>query len=60
MVAAIPYTLGSFMAGANQEPAIPTSHPAFEEAENAVKDRIEKLMGMKGKKRICRKFFISV
>ena len=33
-------------------PAIPTSHPAFEEAENAVKERIEKLMSIKGKESV--------
>ena len=48
----IPYTLGSYMAGEIRNPAIPTSHPAFEEAENAVKERIEKLMGIKGKESV--------
>jgi len=44
----IPYTLGNFLAGEIRTPAIPTSHPAFEEAENTVRNRIEKLMGIKG------------
>ena len=44
----IPYTLGSYMAGEIRNPAIPTTHPAFEEAENAVKERIETLMNIKG------------
>ena len=48
----IPYTLGSYMAGDIRNPAIPTSHPAFEEAENAVKERIEKLMNIKGKESV--------
>lgn len=48
----IPYTLGSYMADEIRNPAIPTSHPAFEEAENAVKERIEKLMSIKGKESV--------
>ncbi len=48
----IPYTLGSYMAGEIRNPAIPTSHAAFEEAENAVKERIEKLMSIKGKESV--------
>lgn len=48
----IPYTLGSYMAAEIRNPAIPTSHPAFEEAENAVKERIEKLMSIKGKETV--------
>lgn len=44
----IPYTLGSYMAGEIRTPAIPTSHPAFDEAEKAVKERIDNLMNIKG------------
>jgi len=44
----IPYTIGNYMSGEIRTPAISTSHPAFEEAENAVRDRIEKLMNVKG------------
>jgi succinate dehydrogenase / fumarate reductase flavoprotein subunit len=44
----IPYTLGSYMADEIRNPAIPTTHPAFEEAENSVKERIENLMNIKG------------
>ena len=44
----IPYTISSFMSTQIRTPAIPTSHPAFEEAENAVRERIEKLMSIKG------------
>ena len=44
----IPYTIGNYMAGEIRTPAISTTHPAFEEAENAVKERIEKLMNVKG------------
>ena len=44
----IPYTLGSFLSSDIRTAAIPTTHPAFEEAENAVAERINKLMGIKG------------
>ncbi len=44
----IPYTISSFMSGEIRNPAIPTSHPAFEEAEKEVRERIEKLMSIKG------------
>jgi succinate dehydrogenase / fumarate reductase flavoprotein subunit len=44
----IPYTLGNYMSGEIRNPVIPTTHPAFEEAENAVRERIEKLMSIKG------------
>lgn len=48
----IPYTLSSYMAGEIRNPAIPTTHPAFDEAENAVRERIEKLMNVKGKESV--------
>jgi len=44
----VPYTISAFMATQIRTPAIPTSHPAFEEAEKAVRERIEKLMTIKG------------
>ena len=44
----IPYTIGNYMSGEIRTPAIPTTHPAFEEAENAVRARIDKLMSVKG------------
>lgn len=44
----IPYTIGNYLAGEIRTPAIPTTHAAFEEAENAVRERIERLMGIKG------------
>lgn len=44
----IPYTLGNYMSGEIRNPVIPTTHPAFEESENAVRERIEKLMSIKG------------
>ncbi|MEP7251095.1 MAG: fumarate reductase/succinate dehydrogenase flavoprotein subunit [Ginsengibacter sp.] len=44
----IPYTLGNYLADDIRTPEIPTSHPAFEEIENEVKQRIEKLMSING------------
>jgi succinate dehydrogenase / fumarate reductase flavoprotein subunit len=44
----IPYTIGNYMSGEIRTPAVSTMHPAFEEAENEVRDRIEKLMNVKG------------
>lgn len=44
----IPYTLGNYLSGEIRTPAIPTDHPAFEEVENEVRLRIEKLMNIKG------------
>ena len=45
----IPYTLGNYLADEIYSKAIPTDHPAFAEAEKSVNDRLEKLMGIKGK-----------
>ncbi len=44
----IPYTLGDYLADDIRTAAIPTTHPAFEEAEKAVRERTEKLMSIKG------------
>lgn len=44
----IPYTLGNYLADEIRTAAIPTSHPAFEAAENEVAARISKLMNVKG------------
>lgn len=44
----IPYTLGNYLADEIRTPAIPTTHPAFEETENTVSERINKLMSIKG------------
>ena len=44
----IPYTLGNYLADEIRTAAIPTDHLSFAEAETGVKDRIEKLMGIKG------------
>ncbi|MEO5650637.1 MAG: fumarate reductase/succinate dehydrogenase flavoprotein subunit [Ginsengibacter sp.] len=44
----IPYTLANYMSVEIRTPVIPTTHPAFEEAEKEVRERIEKLMNVKG------------
>ncbi len=48
----IPYTLGNYLADEIRTAAIPTSHPAFEEAERNVRQRIEQLMAVKGKQTV--------
>jgi succinate dehydrogenase / fumarate reductase flavoprotein subunit len=45
----IPYTIGAYLSKEISTPAIPTTHEAFEAAENDVRERIEKLMNVKGK-----------
>ncbi|MEO5997376.1 MAG: fumarate reductase/succinate dehydrogenase flavoprotein subunit [Chitinophagaceae bacterium] len=44
----IPYTMGNYLADEIRTAPIPITHQAFEEAEAAVKNRIEKLMNIKG------------
>jgi succinate dehydrogenase / fumarate reductase flavoprotein subunit len=44
----IPYTLGNYLADDIRTASIPTAHPAFEEAEKVVSDRINQLMNIKG------------
>lgn len=48
----IPYTIGNYLADEIYSKAIETSHPAFEEAEKEVSDRINKLMSIKGKQTV--------
>lgn len=48
----IPYTLGNYLADEIRTASIPTSHPAFEETEKAVSDRINQLMNIKGKQSV--------
>jgi len=48
----IPYTVGSYLADEIRVNAIPTSHPAFEEAEREVRGRIERMMNIKGSKSV--------
>ena len=44
----IPYTIGNYLAKEIKTSAIPISDPAFEAAEKAVSERINKLMNIKG------------
>lgn len=44
----IPYTIGEFLSEEIRQKAIPTDHPAFAEAEAAVKARLDMLIGIKG------------
>lgn len=44
----IPYTIGNYLADEIRVKPIPTTHPAFEEAERAVKERIARLMTING------------
>jgi succinate dehydrogenase / fumarate reductase, flavoprotein subunit len=48
----IPYTIGNYLADEIRTAAIPTSHPAFEAAEKAAKERIDRLMNIKGKQSV--------
>lgn len=44
----IPYTIGNYLAGEIRTAPIPTSHPAFDEAEKSVAARLERLKGING------------
>lgn len=44
----IPYTIGEFLSEEIRQKAIPTDHPAFTEAEAAVKARLDRLIAIKG------------
>ena len=48
----IPYTIGNYLADDIRTANIPTSHTAFEEAEKSVRDRINRLMNIKGKRSV--------
>lgn len=48
----LPYTIGEYLAGEIFTKAIPTDHPAFAEAENNAKARMEKLLSIKGTKTV--------
>jgi succinate dehydrogenase / fumarate reductase flavoprotein subunit len=48
----IPYTLGNNLADEIYSKAIETTHPAFEDAEKNVSDRINQLMNIKGKQSV--------
>jgi succinate dehydrogenase / fumarate reductase, flavoprotein subunit len=44
----LPYTLGSYLSQDIRTERIPTDHPAFEEAEKAVRAQLDRLMNIKG------------
>jgi len=46
----IPYTIGAYLAAEIRNPAIPTDAEPFVKAEQEVKERLEKLMSIKGSK----------
>lgn len=46
----IPYTIGDYLSEEIRTPSIPTDHEAFVRTEKEVKDRIDKLINIKGKK----------
>jgi succinate dehydrogenase / fumarate reductase flavoprotein subunit len=48
----IPYTLGNYLADEVGKPAESVNHPAFAEAEQRVRERIEKLINIKGKQTV--------
>jgi succinate dehydrogenase / fumarate reductase flavoprotein subunit len=45
----IPYTMGHYL-GSRKLDAVDTSHPAFAEAEGAVRDRLQRLLAVGGKR----------
>lgn len=48
----IPYTIGNYLADEIRTPKIDTNHPAFEQTEKQVKDRIEHFMNLQGSKTV--------
>lgn len=48
----IPYTIANYLAAEIFTKPIPTDHPAFIEAENAVTERTQKLLSIKGKRTV--------
>ena len=48
----IPYTLGNYLADEIYAKALETTHPAFEEAEKKVNNRLQTLMNIKGTKTV--------
>ncbi len=48
----IPYTIGDYLADEIRNPVLPVSHAAFEEAENGVRDRLQRLMQIRGKQTV--------
>ncbi|HNR74001.1 MAG: succinate dehydrogenase or fumarate reductase, flavoprotein subunit [Bacteroidetes bacterium OLB12] len=48
----IPYTIGDYLASIGWNDKVGTDHPAFKEAIDAVNERINKLVSIKGKKTV--------
>lgn len=48
----IPYTVGNYLADEIYNKPVSTDHPAFVEAENSVRERINTLMNIKGKQTV--------
>ncbi|MCK9625870.1 MAG: fumarate reductase/succinate dehydrogenase flavoprotein subunit [Bacteroidales bacterium] len=48
----LPYTIGDYLAGKIQFPKTDIKHPAFDEAEKNIKERITKLFSIKGTKSV--------
>src|ERR1044071_4902341 len=48
----IPYTVGDYLASIGWADKVGTDHPAFKEATDAVNERVNKLLSIKGKKSV--------
>ena len=48
----LPYTIGDYLSKKIQAPKVSTDTPAFDEAEKAIKQKIEKLFAIKGKQSV--------
>ena len=48
----IPYTIGDYLANIGWNDKVGTDHPAFKEATDAVNDRVNRLVNIKGKKTV--------
>ncbi|MDP3437557.1 MAG: fumarate reductase/succinate dehydrogenase flavoprotein subunit [Bacteroidales bacterium] len=48
----LPYTIGDSLAGKIQAPKTDINHPAFDEAERGIKEKIERLLSIKGKESV--------
>ncbi|HEY0712069.1 MAG TPA: FAD-binding protein, partial [Polyangia bacterium] len=48
----IPYTLGNYLAGVPHASLVSTTHPAFTDATNAVKSKLDRFVSIKGKRSV--------
>ena len=48
----LPYTIADYLAAEIQVSKTDTNHPAFEEAEKVIKDKIDKIFSIKGKRTV--------